>query len=135
MNKLMLDLYQDPFPPEEATIMLKERVHPHEIVVREVQRDSRPQFSTFLLNASVSRVNRRMLIRMVRFCRSMRLVEISDGSGSPAITERCAPTNVRRAIPPASHWLGFVKFNHLAVINICAESPLRRFNVSREGIR
>jgi hypothetical protein len=27
MNKLMLDLYQDPLPPEEATIMLKEKSH------------------------------------------------------------------------------------------------------------
>ena len=43
--------------------------------------------------------------------------------------------NVRRAIPTASYWLSFVKFNHLAVVDICTESPLRRFDVSRERIR
>jgi hypothetical protein len=34
------------------------------------------RFSTFLLKAFVSRVKRRILIRMVKFCRSTKLVEI-----------------------------------------------------------
>ena len=43
--------------------------------------------------------------------------------------------NVRRAIPPAPDRLSLVEFNHLAVVDICTESPLCRFDVSREGIR
>ncbi len=43
--------------------------------------------------------------------------------------------NMRRAVPPAPYWLSFVKSNHLAVIDICTESPLGRFDVSRECIR
>lgn len=43
--------------------------------------------------------------------------------------------NVRRAIPLAPHWFSFVKFNHLAVIDICARSPLSRLDISRERIR
>jgi hypothetical protein len=43
-------------------------------------------FSNFFEKAFVSRVNRRMLIRMVNFCRSTNDVLISDGSGLPWIT-------------------------------------------------
>ena len=43
--------------------------------------------------------------------------------------------NVRRPIPAPSHWLSFVKFNHLAVIDICTESPLSRFDVARFASR
>ena len=43
-------------------------------------------FSTFLLNAFVSRVNRRICIRIVKFCRSTYDVEISFGFGLPFIT-------------------------------------------------
>jgi hypothetical protein len=40
-------------------------------------------FSNFLLNALVSRVNRRIDMRMVRFCRSAKDVLIRSGSGLP----------------------------------------------------
>ena len=43
--------------------------------------------------------------------------------------------NVRRAISPASDWLSFVKFHHVAVIDVCPEGPLSGFYVSRECIR
>ena len=59
----------------------------------------------------------------------MRLVGIADDYRT------LRTDNVRRAIPPASYWLSFVKFNDLAVIDICAESPLRRLHVGRERIR
>jgi hypothetical protein len=39
--------------------------------------------SSFLLNALVSLVNRRMLMRIVRFCRSTSDVEMCSGSGDP----------------------------------------------------
>jgi hypothetical protein len=41
-------------------------------------------FSTFFENALVSRVNRRIDIRMVRFCRSISLVEMCAGTGVAA---------------------------------------------------
>jgi hypothetical protein len=41
------------------------------------------RFSSFLLNPFVNRVNRRIFIRIVKFCRSMYEVEISASSGSP----------------------------------------------------
>jgi hypothetical protein len=44
---------------------------------------SRQWFSNFLLKAFVSRVNRLMLIRMVRFCPSANKVLIEAVSGSP----------------------------------------------------
>jgi hypothetical protein len=40
-------------------------------------------FSHFFENAFVSRVNRRVGIRIVRFCRSTQDVEVCFGSGSP----------------------------------------------------
>jgi hypothetical protein len=43
--------------------------------------------------------------------------------------------NVRRAVPASPDWLSFVKFNHLAVVDICTESPLGRFDVCCERIR
>jgi hypothetical protein len=43
--------------------------------------------------------------------------------------------NVRRAVATAPYWLSFVKLNHLAVIDICTESPLSRFDVGCERIR
>ena len=42
--------------------------------------------------------------------------------------------NVRWAVATASDWLSFVKFNDLAVIDICAECPLCSLDVGREGI-
>ena len=45
-------------------------VNADEVVVHEVERDGALWFSTFFENALVSRVNRRMLIRIVRFWRS-----------------------------------------------------------------
>jgi hypothetical protein len=50
--------------------------------VGEVEREPAARFSTFLEKASVSRVNRRMLIRMVRFCRSTKLVLMFSGSAN-----------------------------------------------------
>ena len=43
-------------------------------------------FSTFFENAFVGRVNRRMLIRIVRFWRSTNDVEMCFGSGLPVMT-------------------------------------------------
>jgi hypothetical protein len=43
------------------------------------------RFSTFFEKAFVSRVNRRMLIRMVKFCRSTNEVETYLGSGWPSM--------------------------------------------------
>ena len=43
---------------------------PREVVVHEVERDRRVQVLVFLEKALVRRVNRRMPIRIVRFCRS-----------------------------------------------------------------
>jgi hypothetical protein len=42
--------------------------------------------------------------------------------------------NVRRAIATRSNWLGFVKFNHLPVIDICAESLFSSVFIGRKGI-
>ena len=53
-------------------------------------------FSIFFEKALVNRVNRRMDIRMVRFCRSIMLVETWANSGLPEITARRAPM----------HWAG-----------------------------
>lgn len=47
--------------------------------------------STFFENPLVSRVNRRMLIRMVRLQRSTKLVEIFAGSGAPKTGVGIAP--------------------------------------------
>jgi len=57
-----------------------------EIVIREVQGDGGFQGGSFLLNALVSLVKRRICILMVRFCRSTKLVEMWSGSGSPVPT-------------------------------------------------
>jgi hypothetical protein len=51
-------------------------MHAYEIVMGEMQGYRRLKFSTFLLKPLVRRVNRRMDMRMVRFCRSTRLVEM-----------------------------------------------------------
>ena len=51
-------------------------VNPNEVVIHEVQRNSVGVVSTFFEKAFVRRVNRRMCIRMVRFCRSTCEVEI-----------------------------------------------------------
>ncbi len=51
-------------------------VLPDEIVMREVQRKCPPISSTFLEKPLLSRVTRRMGIRIVGFWRSIRLVEI-----------------------------------------------------------
>jgi len=56
-------------------------------------------FSTFFENAFVSRVKRRMLIRMVEVWRSTKLVETNAGSGSPAIAADVTPC-IRRAVAP-----------------------------------
>ena len=42
--------------------------------------------------------------------------------------------NMRRAVPTAPHWLSFIKFNHLTVVDISTERPLSRFDISRERI-
>ena len=42
-------------------------MNPHEIVVHEVDRERVMWFSSFLLNAFVKRVNRRIPIRIERF--------------------------------------------------------------------
>src|SRR5216683_288719 len=42
-------------------------VQAHEVITREASRHGPCRFSTFLLNALVGRVNRRMLTRMVKF--------------------------------------------------------------------
>lgn len=56
-----------------------------EVVEREMQADSRGEVLDLLAEALVRRVNRRMLIRMVRFCRSTWLVLMCAGSGLPLI--------------------------------------------------
>ena len=43
--------------------------------------------------------------------------------------------NVRRPVATRSNRLGFVKFNHLPVIDICAESLFSGVNIGRKGIR
>ena len=42
-------------------------VNPREVVVQEIERDRREWFSTFFEKPFVSRVNRRIPIRIVRF--------------------------------------------------------------------
>lgn len=54
-----------------------------EIVVHEVDASARCRFSAFLLKPFVSRVNRRIDIRIVRLLRSTYAVEIWSGSGTP----------------------------------------------------
>ena len=58
-------------------------MNPAEVVVHVVERDDRLWLSTFFENAFVSRVNRRMPIRIVRFWRSTKLVLMWRGSGLP----------------------------------------------------
>jgi hypothetical protein len=53
------------------------------------------RFSTFFENPFVNRVNRRMDILMVRFCRSVKLVEMCAKSGIPLITARFEPMHCR----------------------------------------
>jgi hypothetical protein len=48
-------------------------------------------FSSFLLKTFVRRVNRRMLVRIVKLWRSTWLVEMWAGSGRPAINVRATP--------------------------------------------
>lgn len=57
-------------------------MHPTQVVIREVQRNSL-KCDSFLLSAFVSRVNRRIAIRMVRFCLSTKDVLMNLGSESP----------------------------------------------------
>ena len=52
------------------------RMHAAEIVVGEMQRDGGFQVHYFLLKAFVRRVKRRIAIRIVRFWRSTKLVEM-----------------------------------------------------------
>jgi hypothetical protein len=59
----------------------------------------------------------------------MGAVGVSDDHGA------LRTDNLRRAVPATPDRLCFVKFNHLAVIDICAEGPLGRLNVRCEGIR
>ena len=59
----------------------------------------------------------------------MRLVGVACNHGA------LRTDNVRRAVPASPDWLSFVKFNHLAVVDICTESPLGRFDVCCERIR
>ena len=61
-------------------------MHTAEIVVSEMQCDSGFQVRQLLLNALVSRVNLRIAIRIVRFCRSTNKVMICSGSGSRSRT-------------------------------------------------
>jgi len=48
-------------------------------------------FSSFLLKAFVNRVNRRLLIRNVRFWRSTWLVDTNERTGLPTTRTRRAP--------------------------------------------
>jgi hypothetical protein len=61
-------------------------VNPGEIVPHEGNGKRMAVVLDFLKWAFVSLVNRRMLIRIVKFCRSAKLVEICAGSESPIIT-------------------------------------------------
>jgi hypothetical protein len=76
-----------------------------------------------------------MLILIVRFWRSIRLVEMWAMVGIADDYGALRTDNMRRAIPPSPHWLSFVKFNDLTVIDIGTERPLGRLDVSRERIR
>jgi len=59
-----------------------------------------------LLKAFVSRVNRRICIRMVRFWRSTWLVQILASSGFPLITTLTAPVH------SAGEWLAVYSATH-----------------------
>ena len=65
-------------------------VNPHEVVVREVQRDRRPKVLDLLAESVGEAGKPGMLIRIVKFWRSTKLVEIWAGSGEPAIGMRPA---------------------------------------------
>jgi hypothetical protein len=77
-----------------------------EIVPESVQRDHVRVVFQFLLNAFVSRVNRRMLILIVRFARSVWLVLLCRGSGLPvivnAVMDALAPLGVKHLDMPAT---------------------------------
>jgi len=83
--------------------------------------------------AFVSRVNRRIDIRIVRFCRSTKLVETCSGSGYP----------VTRSFLQPMHSAGLYRFFALSVapvnlhqhrvIDVPAERTLDRFQVRLEG--
>ena len=63
-------------------------MQPHKVVVRKVKRYPAQSFSTFFEKAFVNRVKRRMLMRIVKFWRSTRLVEMWASSGAPAMAVR-----------------------------------------------
>ena len=66
-------------------------MQPDQIVMREMQGNRRLQVFKLLAESVGQARKRRMLIRMVKFCRSTKLVEIWACSGLPAITVRSAP--------------------------------------------
>jgi len=53
-------------------------------------------FSSFFEKALVSLVNRLILILIVRFCRSAKLVEILEVSGLPIMTREFVPVHLAR---------------------------------------
>jgi Asp-tRNA(Asn)/Glu-tRNA(Gln) amidotransferase A subunit family amidase len=70
-----------------------------EVVPHEVERDGRLMVLAFLYKTLVSRVNRRMGIRMVRFWRSTCDVEMWPGSGLPMIAVLRPPCHEEGAAP------------------------------------
>ena len=62
-----------------------------EIVIHEIKRKDVLVIVELLAKAIGQPVKRRMLIRMVRFCRSTYDVEMWSGSGRPRITVLSAP--------------------------------------------
>ena len=70
-------------------------MNPAEIVKHEVKREACAWFSTFFEKPFVSRVKRRMCIRIVRLARSTNEVEMSFGLGLPFIPSFVAAETFR----------------------------------------
>src|SRR5438105_3714736 len=109
-------------------------MHPHEVVMREVQRDSSPKVLD-LLTEGVSQPREPphghthgQVLPFNQACRDMGLVRVADDHGT------LGADHVRRAIPAAPDWLCLVKFYYLAVIDACPECPLGSLYIGRQCI-
>jgi hypothetical protein len=66
----------------------KAGIQPAEIIIGKMQRDGCFQVRRFLTESvRQSRVNLRIAIRLVKFCRSTKLVEMCSGLGAPAFSD------------------------------------------------